>query len=112
MSGLILCVKMNFFVFGMTGAVFGIFFFINGVQTGCFCYVFSGIIYNAERRRIEMSSKHKAGAGAILFPVFSFADTTGGERVGQEKQEEGISVFPEDEKSGETDIQTANRHRT
>lgn len=53
-----------------------------------------------------------AGAGAILFPAFSFVDTMGGERIGQEKQEEGISVFPEDEKYRETDIQTANGHRT
>lgn len=71
-----------------------------------------GIIYNAERRRIEISSRHKAGAGAILFPAFSFADTTGGERIGQEKQEEGISVFPEDEKSGEADFQTTDGHHT
>lgn len=113
MSGLILCIKMIFLIVGVADNIFGIFFCVNGVQTGCFCYVFSGIIYNAGRRRKEISSKHKAGAGAVLFPAFSFAYTTGGERIGQKKQEEGIGIFTEDEtESREADFQTANGHRT
>lgn len=61
----------------------------------------------------KISFKHKAGAGAVLFPAFSFAHTTGGERIGQKKQEEGIGVFTEDEtESREADFQTANGHRT